>query len=155
MNAFLLKNERKTLMDTCCLLFSQVFGSPLLEGGQVEDRSRSSGSSSAVQLRSRKKTLNRRCAPQDMPLRMPPQEQGTRFQKCSSTRTMYPVNDAISTADSHKPPRWVTLKDNRPAVSNSSGIRVYNNISAIQPGKDWLSSCPRKSAKVSHLLTPA
>lgn len=156
MNAFLLKNERKTLIKNTCLLFSQVFGFPLFDLVQVEYLVPGFlEMTSAVALSARKKKLKTRWVSQFMFFRIPPQEQGTRSQKWRSTRAIYPVNADINTVDNCSPLIWVRGKINRAAVNSSSGISVYKIKSAIQPGNDWLCSSPPKSLSANSLLKPA
>jgi len=156
MNAFLLKNERKTLIRKFCLLFSQVFGFPLFALVQVEYiGSGLAIASSAVRLSAKKNRLKTRWVPHDICVRIPPQEQGTRSQTPNRTRLIYPLKPSINSVANCRPLFWVDGKHSSAAVSNSMGMSVYKSPSAIQPGKDWLCSSPRNSWNVKSLLSPA
>jgi hypothetical protein len=122
-DAFLLKNERKILGVEMGLLCSQVFGFPCSRfyTGISEGTGRII---MAVRFRSRKVQLKIRCAVQDRWLRIPPQEQGIRFQAPKSTSAIYPENRNNNPADRNSPCFWVPGKHSMMAVTSSIGIRV-------------------------------
>lgn len=154
MTAFLLKNDRKTLIEIMRLLCSKVFGWPL-EPDYPATFLSLKWIFMAAMFNPMKTRLKARCVPQPMWLRMPPQEQGTRSQKCSSTCVMYPVKSSSRSSEMTSPVSCVRGKSSSATASSSAAGSAYNSKSASPCGKVWLYSWPRKSPKSASLLAAA
>lgn len=104
---------------------------------------------------SRKNTLNHKCAPQDNRPITPPQEQGIRGQKCSSTKAIYPVKSIMSHNDSTSPYQRVGADRSNPQAKSSLHGISHTRLSASAGVRFWLWSWPLNSGSSSSLLSAA